>query len=102
MNHHWSAPDVRGWAAIGMFALVFYVVSLAAFIPALSGNELFKTIAILILGTGGFGLLCAFLWGGSKASVHAAEAVSDIARAASASPPGGSATATFTVTEPKP
>lgn len=76
----WHAPDVRGWAAIGMFALVFYVVSLAAFVPSLASNELFKTIAVLILGTGGFGLLCAFLWGGSKASVHAAEAVSDIAR----------------------
>lgn len=73
----WHAPDVRGWATVGMFALVAYVVSLAAFVPGLGANELFKTLSILICGTGGFGLVCAFLWGGSKASVHAAEAVAD-------------------------
>ncbi len=38
-------PDVRGWATIGMFVLVFYVVSLIAFVPFTSESELFKTVA---------------------------------------------------------
>lgn len=76
----WSLPDVRGWATIGMFAMVAYVITLAALNPQLAENHLFSTLATLICGTGGFGLVCAFLWGGSKASTHAAEAVSEIAK----------------------
>ena len=75
-------PDVRGWATLGMFALVAYVLTLIAFVPSLQDNELFKTVATLLLGTGGFGLVCAFLWGGSKASVAAVDTVNDMAKGA--------------------
>lgn len=80
-------PDVRGWATIGMFLLVFYVVTLIAFIPAVSDSELFKTIATLLLGSGAFGLVCAFLWGGSKATTGAIDTVNEMAKA-NAPPPG--------------
>lgn len=80
-------PDVRAWATIGMFALVAYDLHLIATHEELATNELFKTVSVLLLGTGGFGLLCAFLWGGSKASVAAAETVNEMAK--NAPPPGG-------------
>lgn len=66
-------PDARGWASIGMFALVVYVVTLIALKPELQHNDLFKMVAVQVIGTGGFGLLCAWLWGGSKVSSIAGE-----------------------------
>lgn len=90
----WSLPDVRGWATLGMFALMFFVLGLVAFVPSLAENELFKTLATLLAGTGGFGLVCAFLWGGSKASTHAAETVNDLAKANAAPQPTASLTLT--------
>lgn len=73
-------PDVRGWATLAMFLLVFYVVSLIAFVPRVSDSELFKTIATLLLGSGAFGLVVAFLWGGSKATTSAIETVNEMAK----------------------
>lgn len=78
--------DIRAWATAGMFALVFYVVSLIAFIPAVSESELFKTIATLLLGSGAFGLVCAFLWGGSKATTGAIDTVNEMAKANAPAP----------------
>jgi hypothetical protein len=80
-------PDIRGWATLGMFALVFYVLHLLHVDPALATNELFKTLATLLLGSGAFGLVCAFLWGGSKASVSAVETVNAVAKQIGAPPP---------------
>jgi hypothetical protein len=82
-NAPWWAvhiPDIRAWATLGMFVLVFYVITLIAFVPGVGVNELFKTIATLLLGSGAFGLVCAFLWGGSKASVAAADTVNVMAK----------------------
>lgn len=73
-------PDVRGWATLAMFLMVFYVISLIAFIPRVSESELFKTIATLLLGSGAFGLVVAFLWGGSKASNSAVDTVNEMAK----------------------
>ncbi len=73
-------PDIRGWSTIGMFAMVFYVIHLMAIHPELAENELFKTVATLLLGSGAFGLVCAFLWGGSKASNAAADTVNVMAQ----------------------
>jgi hypothetical protein len=77
-------PDVRGWATIGMFALVFYLLHLISTHPELKDNELFKTVATLLIGSGAFGLVCSFLWGGSKASVSAVDTVNAVAKQASA------------------
>lgn len=79
--------DIRGWATAGMFVLVFYVISLIAFVPSVSESELFKTVATLLLGSGAFGLVCAFLWGGSKATAGAIETVNHIAKQAPPTPP---------------
>jgi hypothetical protein len=73
--------DIRGWATLGMFALVFYVITLIAFVPAVSDSELFKTAATLLLGSGAFGLVCAFLWGGSTATTGAIDTVNERAKA---------------------
>ena len=72
--------DIRGWATFGMFVLVFYVITLIAFVPEVSESELFKTVATLLLGSGAFGLVCAFLWGGSKATTGAIETVNHMAK----------------------
>jgi hypothetical protein len=80
--------DIRAWATAGMFALVFYVVTLIAFVPAVSDSELFKTAATLLLCSGAFGLVCAFLWGGSKATTGAIDTVNQMAKANT--PPAGS------------
>ena len=71
---------MRGWATLAMFLMVFYVISLIAFIPRVSESELFKTIATLLLGSGAFGLVVAFLWGGSKASNSAVDTVNEMAK----------------------
>jgi ABC-type siderophore export system fused ATPase/permease subunit len=81
-------PDIRAWSTAAMFGLVFYVLWLIASYPELKTNELFKTVATLLIGSGAFGLVCAFLWGGSKASVAAADTVNAMAtsNAAAAAP----------------
>lgn len=89
-------PDIRGWATIAMFAMVFYILHLLATHPELASNELFKTVVTLLIGSGAFGLVCAFLWGGSKASVAAADTVNTMAKASAipAQPAPGSVTVT--------
>lgn len=88
-NRPWWAeiiPDIRAWATVGMFAIVFYLLHLVATVPALKENELFKTLATLLVGSGAFGLVCAFLWGGSKTTAAASETVSAIAKASAVQP----------------
>lgn len=87
-------PDIRAWATAAMFGLVFYLLHLIATHPELAQNELFKTVATLLVGSGAFGLVCAFLWGGSKATTGAIETVNQMAKqgggpAAGADPAGG-------------
>lgn len=61
-------PDARGWLSIGLVALVFYILTLVAFVPTLTGNELFKTLAILIVGTAFVGGAIAFYFSSTKGS----------------------------------
>lgn len=74
------AIDARGWSTIAMFSLVLKILDLIDKHPALANNELFKTAVILLLGTGGFGLTCSFLWGGSKGTAGAIDTVNAMAR----------------------
>lgn len=90
-------PDVRAWATVAIFGLAAYDLTLIATHPALSSNELFKTATILLLGTGGLGLACSFLWGGSKASAAAADTVNAVALGSAAPPSGSTTTTTHTV-----
>lgn len=91
-------PDVRGWATIGMFFMAAMTLLLAVLIPGAAQNELFKTLATLLFGTGGFGLVCSYLWGGSKASVTAVDTVNAIA--ANASPPAPPSPTPTPLTDP--
>lgn len=84
-------PDTRGIATAAMFGIVVYMLWLIANVPRLASNELFKTVATLLIGSGAFGLVCAFLWGGSKASVAAADTVNQMAKANNAAPPAAPA-----------
>jgi hypothetical protein len=61
-------PDARGMIAVGLFALVFYIISLLAFVPTIAANELFKTIATLIVGTAFVSGVVTFYFGSSKNS----------------------------------
>lgn len=73
-------PDARGWCLIGMFALVFYVLTLMALFPGLREDELFKTLATLLLGSGAFGLAMSYVFGGSKASTAASDMVNEVVK----------------------
>lgn len=100
MNDPWWSkiiPDIRAWATFGMFVMVFYMLHLLATHPELADNELFKTVATLLVGSGAFGLCCSFIWGGSKTTAGAIETVNHMARRASDAPAAGG---TVTVSPP--
>lgn len=60
-------PDARGLVAAGYFALAFYLLYMIGQNPAqLLGNSAFMTVATLIIGTGGLGVVGSFFFGGTK------------------------------------
>lgn len=59
-------PDSRGFLAIGICALVFYIVTLIAFVPALAQNDLFKTIAENIVTAGFIAGVVAYFYAANK------------------------------------
>lgn len=61
-------PDQRGWVAIGLFALTFFVLALLAFRPALANVQLFSVLAQAIVLSGLIGGPVLFLYGSSKGS----------------------------------
>jgi len=78
----WWPNDIRAWASLGMFALVFVILWMIYDKPELADNNLFATVATLLAGTGGFGLMVSFLWGGTKSSAGAVEAMTSMAATA--------------------
>jgi hypothetical protein len=58
-------PDARGWALIGLFALIFFVLALIAWQPSLADNKLFFSLASNIT-TGGFLFALGFYFGSAK------------------------------------
>lgn len=81
-------PDTRGWTTIGLFVLVFYIFHLMHVDPKLAATDLFKTVATLICGSGGLGLLFSFVWGGTKSSAGAVEALTEMGRTNAATTAG--------------
>ncbi len=63
-----KTPDTRGMIVAGLFALVFYIITLLAFVPTLKDNQLFQTIATLIVGTAFVGGAVAFYFSSNKSS----------------------------------
>lgn len=84
MNHppFWWPNDIRAWATFGMFVLVAGIVFAVYSKPELADNNLFATLATLLVGTGGFGLMTSFLWGGTKSASGAVEAMTSMAATA--------------------
>lgn len=65
-----SAPETRGWIAIGSFALTVYVFSLIAFRPDLADNTLFVTLATAVV-VGSWGAVVNFYYAASKGATEA-------------------------------
>lgn len=69
-------PDARGMIVVGLFALVFFIFGLIAWVPSLNDNELFKTLATLIVGTGFVSGAITFYFGSSKNSTDKDQTIS--------------------------
>jgi hypothetical protein len=69
-------PDSRTMLSAGLLALIFYIITLAALIPTLATNDLFKTLATLLVGTAFVGGVVAFYFGSSKNSSDKDETIS--------------------------
>jgi hypothetical protein len=63
-----TAPDTRGWALIGLFALTGVIIAAVTFKPELQGNTLFVSIATLIVGSGGLLNAIGYFFGSSQGS----------------------------------
>jgi hypothetical protein len=59
--------DVRGWLALGLFALMVYVLSLIAFVDGLDKSQLFTALASGMVGSS-FGSLIGYYFATSKGS----------------------------------
>jgi hypothetical protein len=60
-------PDTRGFIAIGLFALTFFLFALIAFNPNLANVQLFGVLATAVI-SGGFGGMLGFYYGSSRSS----------------------------------
>lgn len=65
-----QAPDSHGWLAVAIISLVFYIITLLAFVPSLQDNELFKTLATVIVGSGFIGGVIAYFYSNSKSKAN--------------------------------
>lgn len=90
-------PDSRGWTMIGLFALTGGILLAVTLNPTLEKNELFSSLATLIVGAGGFLGAVGFMFGTSKAS---SEKDSTITTLVNQTPPAPTVSAQ--VTEPLP
>lgn len=63
-----KAPDSRGWVAIGLFAMSFFVIALLAWKPELARVELFAVLGQAVVISGLIGGPVVFLYGSSKGS----------------------------------
>jgi hypothetical protein len=67
-------PDGQGWFSAALFALTIMVLGLAAFVPGLRQDDLFKTIAQAIVLTGLINLAASYYFGASKSGPPAGSA----------------------------
>jgi hypothetical protein len=52
MALNFQLPDSRDWIGIGTFSLTVFILALIWKVPDLRNSEFFKSIAVLIIGTG--------------------------------------------------
>lgn len=62
-----NMPDTRGWALVGLFALVFFIFALIAINPDIANVQLFGVLATAVV-SGGFGGALGFFFGSTKSS----------------------------------
>lgn len=60
-----SRLDGRGWTALGLFLTFWVMIAMLASIPAIRGDETFKSLLVM-LATGGPLLVGKFYFGNSK------------------------------------
>lgn len=69
-------PDMRGWVAIGFFAVTFYVLWMIKQNPALLANASFMQLAGALM-TGGPLLVATNLFGGTKSGSETSEKLAE-------------------------
>ena len=72
--------DSRGWMAIGLFALAFYLFTLIAFLPQLQTNELFKLLATAVISGSFCGGVVAFYFNTAKGSADKDVTISELSK----------------------
>jgi hypothetical protein len=80
-------PDTRAFVAGGYFALAFYLLYMVGISPSLLGNAAFMTVASLIIGTGGLGVVGSFFFGGTKTGAEVMNRQSQALSGPAAPPP---------------
>lgn len=61
-------PSERGWMAIGLFLLTFFIFGLIALQPDLAKNQLFSVLATAVVTAGLIGGAVAFYYSTTKSS----------------------------------
>jgi hypothetical protein len=80
-------PDARVWVAAGYFGLTFRLLQLIESKPELLNSAPFMTVATLIGGSGGLGVVGAFFFGGTRSGSDVMTAQSKALVANSTTPP---------------
>jgi hypothetical protein len=86
-------PDARGLFALGLFAVVFYLLHMIGQDPALLKDSSFMGLAMLLCGTGGLGLAATFFFGGTKTGAEVMKSQSDAVILSGQQPPPAAPTA---------
>lgn len=86
-GHGWAVliPDLRVVVAIGYFALSWKLIDMIEVNPKLLAVSAFIGVASAVIGSGGLGLIAAFLFGGTKTGSEVMKAQS--AAVIASSPP---------------
>lgn len=95
-------PDVRGAVTVGYFILAFRLLYMIEGHAELLKDAAFMTIATMILGSGGLGIIATFLFGGTATGSKVMEAQSKaVASVATSSGTGNGAGPIGSPTDPQ-
>lgn len=68
-----KAPDARGWIGIGIYSLCIMVLWMYAAYPSLRGDDHFKALMTLIVGTGFINGVVSWAYAATKGGGELAE-----------------------------
>ena len=89
-------PDSRDWIGIGTFSLTVFILVLIWQVPELRASEFFKSIAVLIIGTGWVNGAVAWAYSATKSGGELADRAAE--RAMGQGGPGSQTINTQTAT----